>query len=174
MGIIKKLGSYLLNVILVILILLCIVLYLPKAMGYKSYTVLSGSMLPKYKIGSVVFSKDINISQDTLKVGDVIVFNKGSKKITHRVYSIDWDTNLITTKGDNNSSTDSQPVLFNEVEGKVVYNIPYIGYISIVMRNKSVFTIIMILVCSILIFNGIHHFFNKKDKLEAGENIEKK
>lgn len=162
MSIIKKLGNLALNIILILLILLCVLLYAPRALGYKSYTVLSGSMLPKYKIGSVVFSKDIIISQDTLKEGDVIVFNKGSKKITHRVYSIDWNTKLITTKGDNNNSIDSQPVLFDEVEGKVMYNIPYVGYISIVMRDKSIFAVIMILVSLVLVINAIYHFFNKK------------
>lgn len=171
MNIIKKFSNWLLNVILLVSILLCLLLYFPRLLGYNSYTILSGSMLPSYKIGSVVFSKSIDINDGSLKVGDVIIYSKGDKKVSHRVYSIDWDNKSVITKGDNNNSCDSTPVSFSDIDGKVSFNIPYIGYISILMRNKSLLKVIGILFSVIVILYSVSYILSKSNKV--GDNVEK-
>ena len=71
--------------IIVIVIVLCLSLIVPKFFGINSYTVLTGSMEPSIPVGSLVCAKATE--PDTLAVGDVIVFYDGinSIPVTHRV-----------------------------------------------------------------------------------------
>jgi signal peptidase len=59
---------------------------------YRMFTVISGSMRPKYDIGDVLISKTVNPS--TIKVGDTISYlgtqgDFGGKVITHQVVKIE-------------------------------------------------------------------------------------
>ena len=58
--------------IIVIVIVLCLSLIVPKFFGINSYTVLTGSMEPSIPVGSLVCAKATE--PDTLAVGDVIIF----------------------------------------------------------------------------------------------------
>ena len=56
--------------------------------GHHPVVVLSGSMKPTYKVGSVIYYK--KVSQKELKVGDVITFNANNNKmVSHRIANID-------------------------------------------------------------------------------------
>jgi signal peptidase len=64
--------------------------------NYRMFTVVSGSMEPKYKIGDVLISKWVDPS--TVKVGDAISYEGRSgdfagKVITHQVVGIEKDEN---------------------------------------------------------------------------------
>lgn len=61
---------------------------------YRMFAVISGSMKPKYDIGDILISKEVNPS--TIKVGDTISYlgEKGSfrdKVITHQVIGVNTD-----------------------------------------------------------------------------------
>lgn len=120
-------------------ILLCLALAAPRLVGIKTYVVISGSMEPAIPVGSLVYSKDVEPS--TLETGDVIVFYSskdtqgGGVKteiipITHRVVLNDTTVGEITTKGDANEQNDISKVTYNNVEGKVIFHIPHLGYIG--------------------------------------------
>lgn len=86
----------------------------PSFFGYYFYRVLSGSMEPSIEIGDYVLVKE----DDDLVVGDVITYKVDNNFITHRIVDITSDT--IVTKGDNNNTSDD-PILYNQVVGKVIY-----------------------------------------------------
>ena len=60
--------------------------------NYRMFTVISGSMEPKYKIGDVLIAKEID--PKTIKIGDIISYlgNTGSfkdKVVTHQVTKVE-------------------------------------------------------------------------------------
>ena len=86
--------------------------------NYRMFTVASGSMEPKYMIGDVLFSKDVEASK--VKVGDAITYlgktgDVANKVITHEVVDIEKDENgkyIFHTKGLTNLIED--PIVYEE------------------------------------------------------------
>lgn len=114
---------------LVLLLAVFVLLKVPELFGYKAYCILSGSMEPQIHTGAVVYVEDIGM--DEVKTGDCITFWLGTDTrltATHRVTAIDWENKEITTKGDANPAEDIMKVRENTLIGKVVFDIPFLGY----------------------------------------------
>lgn len=93
---------------------------------YRMFTVISGSMRPKYDIGDVLISKEVKPS--TIKVGDTISYlgargDFRNKVITHEVVGIEKASNgeyLFHAKGLTNLVED--PIVSeNQLYGVVIY-----------------------------------------------------
>lgn len=98
---------------------------IPNFFGYKPLIVMTGSMEPVYKVGSIIYYKEVNI--DEIKVDDVITFKNNDSLITHRVIRI--EDNKFITKGDANETEDFTKVRYEDIKGKVIKkSIPYLGY----------------------------------------------
>lgn len=98
----------------------------------------SGSMEKTLHIGDAVIVKKINKDNiDTLKEGDILVYNYQSKIIVHRIYAINYDNNNINikTKGDNNEYPDAWIINDGHIMGKVIFNIRYIGMPTIWLND---------------------------------------
>ena len=79
----------------------------------KSFVVVSGSMEPTIKTGSVVFVKSVNPT--LVKKGDIIAFTSPSNPkdtILHRVNSISSTTPLLFKKGDTRINSQTQVNIF--------------------------------------------------------------
>ncbi len=106
---------------------------------FKPSVIVSGSMVPVFEIGDVVIVA--KTSAATIKPGDIIQYQKmeGKQKINimHRVIKIEQsgDTKAFITKGDANSTADSDPVPPENVVGKVIMKIPKIGQISVFLKQ---------------------------------------
>ncbi len=152
MGIIKKIVHFL-SYIAYILIILYGIVCIPMIFGKTPVVVLSGSMEPTFKTGSVIYYE--KVSAKDIKVGDIITFKLDNKYISHRVNSI--DNNLYETKGDANSVADVNKIEYNNIKGKVIdFYIPYIGYyIKFINDNLRfiIITLIVILVSEFLLEN---------------------
>jgi signal peptidase len=96
----------------------------------KTYVVLTGSMEPAIKPGSV--SITIPTEPSTLSKGDIIAFaspDNYKDTIIHRIDSIKSKEPLrFSTKGDANDRTDNWDVVDVGVMGKHIFSIPYLGY----------------------------------------------
>lgn len=101
--------------------------------GIHSYSVLSGSMTPKYPIGTVLFT----IGSPVYELGDVIAFKRRNEVITHRVisYSSHDGQRSYLVKGDANNVADSDRVDGGSVIGKVFFSIPYIGRVLALLHQ---------------------------------------
>ncbi|MFZ3591224.1 signal peptidase I SipW [Bacillus sp. DJP31] len=103
----------------------------PQVFGYQLKTVLSGSMEPTFKTGSIIAIKPMD---DSIKLAkkDVITFLQADGNVvTHRITDVinQGDHVLYQTKGDNNQNLDTQPVLSQNVIGKYTgFTIPFLGY----------------------------------------------
>jgi signal peptidase I len=128
--------------------------------GNPFYVVSSGSMVPNLNVNDILIVKDGG-SYDTLKKGDIIVFNRpegGDRVIVHRVVQIQIDSQgerIIRTKGDANPSSipgTDYPIRADDYIGKVVYMIPYLGLITRVI-SPPVNYIIIAIILAILFLN---------------------
>ena len=104
---------------------------LPSLFGYHSYTIEGGSMEPTLSVGDAAVTKPS--SPRSLEVGDVIVRRDilSGQPVLHRiveVVSVDGQRAFIT-QGDQNKAPDAQPVILAGTGDKVIYAVPYAGYI---------------------------------------------
>lgn len=104
-------------------------------LGVQPAVIYSGSMQPAMDVGDVVIISEVPI--DTITVGDVIQFRSGNVTIIHRVYETygEGNTKLFITKGDANDDPDIDPILPEQIMGKVVFTIPKIGWIPIAIKE---------------------------------------
>lgn len=116
------------------------------------FTVESGSMEPKYPVGSVVLVKEVDAQ--SIQVGDVItyVFNEDNFLVTHRVVDVDTVNRTFTTKGDANSKQDPNPVRWENTVGKVVFCVPRMGAVLDFINddNKKPYIIAVIVAIGVI------------------------
>ena len=144
MKIIKKIINVLTTLIIVVGGIF-LVLYL---FGIVPYVILSGSMEPTIKTGSLCFiNKKVDIQE--IKKKDIIAFKfDDGTLVTHRVDKINKDG--IITKGDNNKRVDDGVVTANNYVGKNIFWIPKVGYV--VMAFQSTRGKIVLITCVVLLF----------------------
>ena len=142
---IKKI-VHILSMIIYIMILLYALIWLPTIFGYRPLVVLSGSMEPTFKVGSIVYYK--NVSQNEIKVNDIITFKeKDAKLVSHRVYDI--TDNQYITKGDANNSVDALKVDYSKIVGKdLEMNILFLGYYVNYINNHLYLLIFVVIILS--------------------------
>ncbi len=125
---------------------------IPDFFGYKSFSIVSGSMEPTININDIVIIKNAEIND--ISINDIITFKNQNETITHRVIDIRVEDGrlIYTTKGDSNEVTDIEKVRFEQIEGKYITKIPRIGKLFSILKNKFVFSLILILliICYII------------------------
>lgn len=129
-GKVKKVWSVCTTVLVVLAVALAALLAGVRLFGLTPYCVLSGSMEPAYPTGSLIYVRRCEAAD--VRVGDAITFvlNEDLELATHRVVAIDAGQRQFTTQGDANETPDGTPVLFENLVGKPVFAIPYLGYVS--------------------------------------------
>lgn len=134
----------------------------PAVMGWVPLTVLSGSMEPTYPAGSQVIVERIEGNEEArgLEVGDVITFIPEADSavvVTHRITAKQWRHDgvaVFTTRGDANDTDDEWRLTGREIRGKVVYHVPYVGYIAHALDQDQKDLGIGVLACALLGYSG--------------------
>lgn len=159
----KTVGKIISITLLCIVILLSAALLFLGAFGVRFFTVRTGSMHPTYPVGSVIVVFPTEFSE--LEKGDVITFYAGgSTAVTHRIYQIDKENKTVSTKGDNNNVEDNNRVTEDKILGKVVFSVPYLGYLSILADTVFGKTVIISIVVGVVLFCIINSFIGKKSE----------
>jgi len=99
-------------------------------------TVISGSMRPTLDVGDVIIVA--KVPADTIEPGDIIQFREAEGITTvHRVVEFqEIEGNMVfITQGDANRAPDPDPVLAANVVGKVIFNIPKVGWAAIAVKE---------------------------------------
>ena len=129
--------------------------------GIVPYVVLSGSMEPKIKTGSLCFINK-NAKFNSIKKKDIIAYKmKDGTLVTHRVVKI--SKKGIQTKGDNNKDIDKNIITKKNFVGKNIFWIPKLGYAVIAFQSTKGKIVLITFIIMMLIF-GL--FFNEKTKKE--------
>jgi len=162
--IVKKVFDTLIFVVLIVSILLLTFISFSPVKSLQLLRVMSGSMEPAIKTGAIVLVKQIPAGQITK--GDIVNFETSGISVTHRVYEIKNTDNKLTfiTKGDANNIPDVDSVSPAQIKGKVIFNIPYLGYVYNWIKQPIGFLILIILPALFVI---ISEFINIKRLIEA-------
>jgi len=141
---------------IVVVALLLIVSVLPITGNYKVMTVISGSMAPAIKMGSVVIVKPAS----DYKIGDVITFGPYSKTkapTSHRIYDIKVVDGqpVYITKGDVNNAPDARELQKRDIVGKVLFSVPFVGYAVDFAKKPMGFALIIVVPAAIIIYDEI-------------------
>lgn len=134
--------------------------------GYslKAFVVQSGSMEPAIKAGSVA----VTLKVPEYSRGDIITFSAmGDNKnlVTHRIYT--KEGNEYITKGDANEEADQLNVKDKQIVGKVVFSIPYIGYLVDFGKKPYGFILVVIIPATILVYEELKRIKDELGKLLA-------
>lgn len=112
----------------------------PQLFGYQLKTVLSGSMEPGMKTGSIIAVKS-DVDKTAFQKDDVITFQADENiLITHRITEVvkSGDSVLYRTKGDNNNAEDMNPVMSENVVAEYTgFTVPYVGYFINFTQSKN-------------------------------------
>ena len=140
-----KIIEWILFVFLLCLLFIVISPKLPIKNIPKSFVVVSGSMEPSIKTGSVAFTREVD--SKTIKTGDIIAFtspNNPNDTILHRVDSISsTDPLTFKTKGDHNNDIDAWDVTDVGIKGVYIAAIPYLGSIAAFIKKPLGFVLII-------------------------------
>lgn len=136
--------------IIYILVLIYLLSFAPAIFGHKPLVVISGSMEPTLKVGSLLYFHDYDLNN--YKKGDILVYRAGKHNISHRI--VKRVKGGFITKGDANTTNDSSIVNDYQVLGKgTQWCIPFLGfYDDFIFTHKFIFVItIIILVIDIFV-----------------------
>ena len=97
---------------------------IPSVFGYSVLIIASPSMTGAIEAGDAIIIKN----SDSYAVGDVITYFPAdeSYSVTHRIVRTEGDK--FYTKGDANPSEDPEPVLIEQIAGKVAVKLDKVGY----------------------------------------------
>ncbi len=108
----------------------------------KPIAIASGSMEKELYVGDVVIVKKCNAND--IVNGDIIQYQMKGYTVIHRVIEKKQKNGeyYFTTKGDNNPSEDKESVKEEQVLGKVIFKVKYLGYpaiwLNIIQSNEQV------------------------------------
>jgi len=170
MKIVKKIINVITTIAVILVVLFAILVAGARLIGFKVYTVLSGSMVPTYNIGDLIYVKEINTNE--LKVGDNITFMISKDTVaTHRIVEIvknDDNTLSFRTKGDANEVVDANLVHSKNVIGRPEFKIPYLGYVSNYIQKPPGMYVAIGGCALLLILSFLPDLFSKKDEEVGG------
>lgn len=97
---------------------------IPSVFGYSMLIIASPSMTGSIEAGDAIIIKN----SDSYAVGDVITYFPADESfsVTHRIVRMEGDK--FYTKGDANQSEDPDPVLIEQIAGKVAVKLDKVGY----------------------------------------------
>lgn len=177
----KIIGNILYSILFLIVVLMLIIVIIQRTSnnsisigGYRIFAVATGSMVPKYEVGDVLISKEIEASE--IKVGDTVVY-KGEvggfkdKFVTHQIQSINKQedgTYKFTTKGISNIEADPE-ISETQVYGKIIYKVKTLSLISKLISNVYVFYFFVFVPIAIIIYKQIRNLI-REDEEEDEDN----
>lgn len=112
-----------------------IILSILLSIKYRLFIIKSDSMLPILNREDLIVTKKL----DEYKLGDVVTFSEGNNtKITHRIINVQTIEGIRSyeTKGDSNEYGDSNNILSEEIEGKVVFISTMLGRTVVFLVSK--------------------------------------
>lgn len=126
------------------------------------YTIVSPSMTDTINVYDVVVNIRVKRAEN-IEIGDIITFKSKSSlsegmTITHRVVGIDKETNgniRFITQGDNNAEPDATLVEFEDVIGKEILIIPWLGNLQFLLSSYKGWIFLLLIPIAIILIKDI-------------------
>jgi signal peptidase len=114
--------------------------------GWDLYIVRSDSMSPVFAARDMIITRPV---AGSVRQGDIVTFEQGTQKVTHRVVSV--TTDAIITKGDANMTPDPQPIPYSRIAGVYLSKVPHVGYVTAFVSTKKGWFLAIVLPAAILV-----------------------
>ncbi len=118
------------------------ILFLPTAflvyLFFQRYIILfvsTASMTPAIPKSSLIV---VDTRPESFGLGEVVTFNYENRCLfTHRIVELTHEENSLfyVTKGDANDSPDDKTLTKSDIRGKVIFTLPYTGYLVLGILN---------------------------------------
>lgn len=118
----------------IIILLLIIITLVSGIFKYRMIGVMSNSMKPIFQRGDALIIEDYTEEETkNIEKGVIIQYQLENKQVVHRVTKIIKNGNEVSyiTKGDNNDKKDPLEVKPDQILGKVILRVKYIGFPSV-------------------------------------------
>ena len=164
----KTIVSIVSRIMLVFIMLFVSLLLLAEPLfGIVPGIVLSGSMEPEIQTGSLSFVNK-RTSYEDIRKGDIIAFETSlGTVVTHRVICV-TDSGL-ETKGDANEISDGITTTEDNLKGKYLFRIPYLGYCVDKLQSASGKAMLTVLLLLLIIADAVAG--EKAEKEKAAERM---
>jgi signal peptidase len=95
----------------------------------------SGSMSPAIDVGDIAIVAEVK-PQD-VEIGDIVAYRTGESTTIHRVVDVDYGGDRVSyrTQGDANDIPDLEPVTPGQIQGRVVFTVPKIGWAAVGVKS---------------------------------------
>ena len=169
----RKIIDIIITSVMVVVIIFAALIAGGRLIGLQPYTVISGSMSPKYPVGSMIYVKKTTAAE--LKVNDPITYTlESGTVVTHRIIEIlpDEDNPTVVryrVKGDANDDADGEPVHIKNVIGKPVFCIPLIGYVAYFIQRPPGNYMLIMLFIGLVMLSFIPNIYDLLMKKTASE-----
>lgn len=145
------------NVVVVVFIVIAGFLALStfSVLGLRSFVVQSGSMEPTIHTGSVILVRKVS----GYGIGDIATRQTSDKSvtITHRIVREDTKEGqkVFVFKGDANEVEDGELVPESDVIGKVLFQIPYLGYAVDYVKKPVGFILFIVIPAVVIVYEEL-------------------
>lgn len=126
--------------------------------NFKVKVVLSGSMEPTIKTGSIIVLR----AAPEYRVGDIITFGRDTQKevpVTHRI--IAEKDGAFITRGDANDVADTNLVQKRDIIGREFLTIPYVGYAVSAAKTPIGFVILILIPACIIVVDEVRKIWKE-------------
>lgn len=165
-------------VLIALLALGAAVIGVPAATGSTPLTVLTSSMEPGLPPGTLLVVQPVE--PEDIRIGDVVTYQLHSGEatvVTHRVISISKTAGgefSLILQGDNNSQPDPDPIREVQVQGRLWYSVPYIGWVNTWVNGEARGLIVPVVAGALfayaawMVISGLRDKAKKRGREEAG------
>lgn len=156
-------------VIIALVAVISAAVVVPRIAGATPYSILTGSMKPKYPPGTLVVVKPINT--EDIAIGKVVTYQLKSGKptvVTHRVVGMVQSpdgTMRFRTQGDANDAPDRGLVRPVQIKGALWYDVPYLGYVNKYITGKERRLTMIVVVSGLLLYAAYMFSGSLRDRL---------
>lgn len=123
--------KYIILISVLIYSLIILSIFILPLIKFYPLSVNGDDMLPNYTVGSLVLLNEVDVTE--IYTDDVIAFTTADKKYGYdisRVVNKNIEKRIFEIKGDNTNIDSAKEISYVSILGKVVYDVPYVGYIN--------------------------------------------
>jgi len=158
---VAKIGKFAAILLLVLIVSGSLFAIISPFFGWRNEVVISGSMEPAIRTGSVVVVQPV--TPEAIRNGDIIMYYSPDRTslTLHRVVKIEYEPGLrFVTKGDANNHPDIIPIKADLIVGSIAFTIPFLGYLTQFVRTPLGFILFFLAPAVILIGSEMFHLWD--------------
>ena len=133
---------------------------IPQVGNYHVMTVLSGSMEPTLRVGSMA----VIVPKEDYQLEDIVTYTTGGEiPTTHRIVDkkVTGGELVFITRGDANPTEDVTNVKKEDIIGKVAFSIPLLGHVIEFVRTPVGFALLVGLPALLIIIGEVKNIYKE-------------